>query len=31
VVIPMAAVAIVALEVNQQMHAALLTQPWTGT
>jgi uncharacterized membrane protein YfcA len=30
VLIPIAVVAIVALEVNQQLHAALLTQPWTG-
>lgn len=30
-VIPMLAVALVALEVNQQLHAGLLTQPWLGT
>jgi len=28
--IPVAAVALVALEVNQQLHAALLMQPWGG-
>jgi len=28
--IPLAFVAIVVLDVNQQLHAALLTQPWTG-
>jgi hypothetical protein len=27
---PVAVIAIVALEVNQQMHASLLTQPWNG-
>jgi hypothetical protein len=28
--IPVAAVTLVALEVNQQLHAALLMQPWGG-
>jgi uncharacterized membrane protein YfcA len=28
--IPVAFVAIVVLDVNQQLHAALLTQPWSG-
>jgi uncharacterized membrane protein YfcA len=28
--IPVAVLAIAALEVNQQLHAALLSQPWTG-
>jgi uncharacterized membrane protein YfcA len=30
IVIPVVVLALVALEVNQQLHAALLTQPWTG-
>jgi uncharacterized protein DUF2752 len=30
VLIPVALVAIIALEVNQQLHAALLIQPWSG-
>ena len=30
ILIPIALVALIALEVNQQLHAALLTQPWTG-
>lgn len=30
IVIPLAVVALAALEVNQQLHAALLTQPWGG-
>jgi uncharacterized membrane protein YfcA len=30
ILIPVAVVAIVALEVNQQLHAALLSQPWGG-
>jgi uncharacterized protein DUF2752 len=30
IVIPVAALALVALEVNQQLHAVLLSQPWTG-
>ena len=28
--IPMAVVTLVALELNQQLHAALLMQPWSG-
>jgi hypothetical protein len=28
--IPLLVVAVSALEINQQLHAALLTQPWTG-
>jgi hypothetical protein len=28
--IPVMVVALVALEVNQQLHAGLLTQPWLG-
>jgi hypothetical protein len=31
ILIPIALVALIALEVNQQMHAALLTQPWAGS
>ena len=30
ILIPLAVVAVIALEVNQQLHVALLTQPWTG-
>lgn len=30
ILIPVAVVALSALEVNQQLHVALLTQPWTG-
>lgn len=30
ILLPVAVVAVSALEVNQQLHAALLTQPWTG-
>jgi uncharacterized membrane protein YfcA len=30
IVIPVVVVALVALAVNQQLHVALLTQPWTG-
>lgn len=30
IVIPVVVVALVALEVNQQLHVALLTQPWSG-
>lgn len=30
IVIPVAVVSLVALEVNQQLHVALLTQPWSG-
>jgi hypothetical protein len=30
ILIPMAAAALAALEVNQQLHAVLLTQPWGG-
>jgi hypothetical protein len=30
ILIPVAVLAIAALEVNQQLHAALLSQPWTG-
>jgi len=29
--IPVMVVALVALEVNQQLHTGLLTQPWLGT
>ncbi|MGH3677247.1 MAG: DUF2752 domain-containing protein, partial [Mycobacterium sp.] len=31
IVIAVSVAAIAALEVNQQLHAALLTQPWTGS
>lgn len=30
ILVPLAVVAVVALEVNQQLNAALLIQPWTG-
>lgn len=31
ILVPIVVVALIALEVNQQLHAALLTQPWTGS
>jgi hypothetical protein len=31
IVIPVAVAALAALEVNQQLHVALLTQPWGGS
>jgi hypothetical protein len=31
ILIPVTVLALAALEVNQQLHAALLTQPWSGT
>jgi hypothetical protein len=31
ILIPVALVAVVALQINQQLHVALLTQPWSGS
>jgi hypothetical protein len=31
ILVPVAVIALVALEVNQQIHASLLMQPWGGT
>jgi hypothetical protein len=30
ILIPIALIVLAALEVHQQLHAGLLTQPWTG-